>query len=941
MDQTKKNRLSHLLEKASGFSKENIDDVLHLLVEAVNFILPGKRCRIYLEDLTRGNLLCYSATGPLEEMVKKHAFPINSLDFSVSRVYQKGIEDEIPDTEEKIREEARNLAEKFSIKATCLLPLLHRGQAIGVLCIDSTRKGWSPGTPEKNALKNFLVGIVPVIDQARKYHQQMILARQLDEDKKGQAAHYMMESAVRLIDKLALASVLIPSPQVDNPEKEGLQVLSYFSEDDIAKKLYEKVHIVSLEPGASLLSRYINSSGIITDDSFLEPRYFSDLSSETLQKRYLTEQVGLKSLYVVPFHDPQTTRVICIVNYYTRETHQFSLFEKGILEAHAEMANRVIVEIGSEHMEIKVLSEINELLQERFEGFQPFLTQVLSKATELIGADTGSIAICREIEGEPWLIVENADGDMIGAKSKEWRKAYIPPLRVGGTELPPEERSLTGYVAKSGKPYRIRHIMEEMKGNGLYREITSTIKSEIAVPVVCDEEVIAVICLDSLSPNFFTDEHERLLEIIARLISRHLSDLQQIEKLTSEVKRLSSDVDYKDPNISSYKLGNIIGRSQKSTEVVNFIEKITPSLYNRITFWESKDHGEGILGLPSILISGDTGCGKEFIFNNIFSRLNDMYRKKHFNKELPVKKTNIAAYSGELTYSELFGHKRGAFTGAHADRKGILEEANGGVVFLDEIGDADPKTQVQLLRFLDNGGFVRLGENITRYARVLLVAATNKNLIQLIREKKFREDLYYRLSELALEVPSLNERREDIPDLAVHFLGKLHQIYRDPKESGENVPSLSKDARQVLSNHHYSGNIRELRSILLRALFFRQGSVLSGKDIEKVLKAMRPRQEEPEDELLSNQVARKVFEEIRNGEADFWQSVHEPFTDNKISRNVVLKIIQEARNQGAHSMPRLAEALHACNPFSDLKEDKKAFLKFKNFLYKTIKVTQV
>ena len=882
MDQTKKNRLSTLLEKASGFSKENIDDVLHLLLEAVDLILPNERCRIYLEDLTRGSLLCYSATGPLGEMVRKHAFPINSLDFSVSRVYRNGVEEEIPDTEEKSSEEARSLAEKFSIAATCMLPLLHRGQAIGVLCIDSTRKGRLPNTPDKKALINFLEGIVPVIDQARKYHQQMILARQLDEDKKGQAAHYMMESAVRLIDKLTLASVLVPAALENDPEKEGLQVLSFFSADEIAEKYYEKTRMVSLEPGTSLLSRYINSSAIITDDSFLTPSYFSDLTAETLQKRYLTEQVGLKSLYVVPFHNPQTGRVICIVNYYTRETHQFSQFEKRILEAHAEMAKRVIVEIGSEHMEIKVLSEINELLQERFEGFQPFLTQVLSKATELIGADTGSIAMCRELNGEPWLLVENTEGQMVGAKSKEWRKAYIPPLRVGGAELPPEERSLTGYVAKSGRPFRLRHTLDEMKEGGFYREITSSIKSEIAVPVICDEEVLAVICLDSLSPNFFTDEHERILLIIARLISRHLSDLQHIEKLTSEVKRLSSDVDYKDPNISSYKLGNIIGRSAKSNEVVAFIEKIIPPLFNRIVWWESRDHGEGILGLPSILISGDTGSGKEFIFNNIFSRLNDMYRKRNPNRELPVKKTNIAAYSGELTYSELFGHKRGAFTGAHTDRKGILEEANGGVVFLDEIGDADPKTQVQLLRFLDNGGFVRLGENLTRYARVLLVAATNKNLIQLIREKKFREDLYYRLSELTLEVPSLNERREDIPDLAVHFLGKLHQIYRGSEEGEKNVPRLSEEARKILSNHHYSGNIRELRSILQRALFFRQGPVLSGEDIKNVLRNMRTGREAPEEELLSAQLARRIFEEIGKGEADFWQAVHEPFSVNKI-----------------------------------------------------------
>ena len=147
-------------------------------------------------------------------------------------------------------------------------------------------------------------------------------------------------------------------------------------------------------------------------------------------------------------------------------------------------------------------------------------------------------------------------------------------------------------------------------------------------------------------------------------------------------------------------------------------------------------------------------------------------------KKLSVKKTNIAAFSGELTYSELFGHKKGAYTGADADRKGILEEANGGVVFMDEIGDADHRTQVQLLRFLDSGVFTRLGDNELRYSRILLVTATNKDLQKEIKEGRFREDLFHRIMEFTISIPSLNERREDIVDLATHFLGKLYSTYK-------------------------------------------------------------------------------------------------------------------------------------------------------------------
>ncbi|MBE0596115.1 MAG: sigma 54-interacting transcriptional regulator, partial [Desulfuromonadales bacterium] len=821
-------RLAELTAKIGSYGKENLEDILHVVIQGVTLITRHNRCRIYLEDLTRGSLTCSAAHGLLATAIRQHSFPINTTEFMVSKVYVTQEEAQVEDVATFPGRFARELAERFAIAASYHLPLLHQGLSVGVLCVDSGRKGHLPSEDQRRTLKSFIDQVIPVIDQARKYHQQVLLARRVDQAKKKEAALSMVKSAVRLIDNLTLASVLVPSPLAPGSGEEGLQVLATYSKDKEDKRVYEDEMLIDLGPGKSLLSRYISSAGIITDDTLLSPLYFPELSSQPLQKRYLTEELGMKSLYVVPRYEPRTRRVICLVNYYTREAYQFSDFEKGLLQAHAEMAQRVIQEIGDEHMEIRVLSDINDLLLAKFEGLQPFLGRILSKATELIGADTGSIALVREQEGAKWLVVEEPDGRLVGAKSKEWLKKNIPPIRVGGTNLPPEERSLTGYVAHSGRTYLITDTVEEKRKGGFYREITEAVRSEIAVPVISDEEVLAVICLDSLRPHHFTDEHRRILLIIGRMISRTLSDLQRIEKLTSEVNRLRSDVGYKDPKISSYKLGNIIGNSARATAVVDFIQRVTPPIFNRIAFWSRTDVQEATLGLPSILITGDTGSGKEFLFNNIFSRLNEMYQEQvNPRGELSVKKTNIAAYSGELTYSELFGHKRGAFTGAHADRKGILEEAHGGVVFLDEIGDADPKTQVQLLRFLDNGGFVRLGENTTRYARVLLIAATNKNLRQLIRDGLFREDLYHRLCELTIEVPSLNERREDIPDLATHFLGKLWRVYKRPEEGEEEAPMLTREAQALLSNHHYSGNVRELRSILLRALFFRRRRLIS------------------------------------------------------------------------------------------------------------------
>jgi len=233
---------------------------------------------------------------------------------------------------------------------------------------------------------------------------------------------------------------------------------------------------------------------------------------------------------------------------------------------------------------------------------------------------------------------------------------------------------------------------------------------------------------------------------------------------------------------------------------------------------------------------------------------------------------------------------------------------------------------------------VRLGENTTRFARVLFIAATNKNLRQLIADGHFREDLYHRLSELTIEVPSLNQRREDISDLSVHFLGKLYRVYKKAEEREIDTPSLSRGAQALLSRHHYTGNIRELRSILLRALFFRKGRVISEEDIRKVLGASPEGEPEGAVEKLTGQLAREIFDALLRKETDFWEGVYAPYSENRISRDIVAAVVELARREGATTMPKVADLLRACDPKSDDPEERKTFYRFKNFLYKTIRI---
>jgi len=929
--------LQELQDKIEKYGKENLEEILFATAEGISLISNRQRIRIYLEDLTSGALSCVHASSPYTDEIVGTTFPIVSRDALVSIVFASQSPTMLTDATNRSLPLDMRLAKTCAITSTRLFPLVNHDRSIGVICIDEETPGELPDESAIDVLTNFLHVIANSLDQARKYHQQILLTRRVEEFKKREAAAFMVHSAVRLIDRLSLASVLVPT--IGKHGKTRMEVLASYSADPRLKTLYDDLGLIRLGRGRSLIAKFVNDDGFISDDQLLKPVFIPDLTQQFLQKRALTEKMSLRSLYMVPRFNPETRKVICLVNYYSRENHHFSEFELGILQTHAEMVERVIQEIGDEHLEVRVLAEITELLQERNEKLQTFLDKVLSKATKLIGADTGSIAVVKEVDSEKWLVVEDDTGMIIGAKNKEWLKKKIPHFRIGGQELPQEERSLTGYVAWSKQPKIVANIEEELRGEGYHHPISELIRSEIAMPIICDNTILGVICLNSLKQGYFTEEHKRILQIIESLTSRHIADIQQIETLQGQVARLTNDVAYKDPMVSSYRLGNIIGNSRKAQEIVDFITTVSVPLSNRIAFWSTNDYQEATLGLPSILVLGQTGSGKEFFFNNLYNKLNEIYREQvKTGGELPVKKSNIAAYSGELTYSELFGHKKGAFTGAYSDRKGILEEAQGGVVFLDEIGDADPKTQVQLLRFLDNGGFFRLGESVERYGRVLLVAATNKNLQEEIKAGRFREDLYHRLSELSVRIPSLSERREDIVDLATHFLGKLYRTYRGKDDPLDNAPSLTEGAKTMLRDQRYEGNIRELRSILLRSLFFRTGKSITEDDIRRVIRDNEQELPTSTHERLQEQLAEEILAEIESGK-DFWEVVYEPYSKNRIPRDVVGLIIEKTRLTAGRTMPQIARHLKAVT--GDIHDDvveQRKFFKFKNFLYKTIRL---
>lgn len=196
----------------------------------------------------------------------------------------------------------------------------------------------------KDLLAGFATAIADSLDQARKYHQQILLTRRVEEYKKREAAAFMVKSAVRLIDRLSLASVLVPATGSGGETR--MEVLASHSADPELKALYEEQGSIILGKGRLLVAEFLDARGVIADERLLKPLFIPDLTRHMLQKRALTEKMALRSVYMVPRYEPDTRRVICLVDYYSRDDSTFSAFEAGLLQTHAEMVERVIREIG-------------------------------------------------------------------------------------------------------------------------------------------------------------------------------------------------------------------------------------------------------------------------------------------------------------------------------------------------------------------------------------------------------------------------------------------------------------------------------------------------------------------------------------------------------------------------------------------------------------------
>jgi len=391
-------------------------------------------------------------------------------------------------------------------------------------------------------------------------------------------------------------------------------------------------------------------------------------------------------------------------------------------------------------------------------GLEELQAQLLDLIFDIVPAGRGAI-----------LLAEGAD--------QEFSCLYARTRHAGQKQLVKVSRTIARQVMKEN----VAILGVDVPASGTLRDVeslaTSDVRSLVCVPLTVFQRVIGCIYVDSTSSaSRFQEEHLQIMAAIAGISAVALDNARRLQWLEQENLRLFTEVRQEQ---------SLVGEGVRMKEVFQFLARVAPA--------ES-----------TVLIEGESGTGKELAARAVHRN------SRRGNK--PFVAINCAAIPESLLESDLFGHERGAFTGASALKKGRLEVADGGVVFLDEIGELAPGLQVKLLRVLQEREFERVGGTHPIKVDIRLVAATNRDLDEAVRKGEFRQDLYYRLAVMRLTMPPLRERREDIPMLTRHFLQKYaNRAKVKPKP-------VSREAMAALVHYEWPGNVRELENAIERAL---------------------------------------------------------------------------------------------------------------------------
>ncbi|MEX0821765.1 MAG: sigma 54-interacting transcriptional regulator [Rhodothermales bacterium] len=393
----------------------------------------------------------------------------------------------------------------------------------------------------------------------------------------------------------------------------------------------------------------------------------------------------------------------------------------------------------------------------------------------------------RELEAERGFVLLTAEDAEKGFEVKNSRN--FSDDQIG--EIVRISTSVVLEVLQTGEPVLVYEALQDDRFRDTESIVVQQIKSIACVPLRIKNRQIGAIYLDSLTKRGrFTSETLPFISAFANQAAIAIENARLVKRLSEENRRLRTEVQ------RVHGFDEIIGQSRAMDEVFDTMTRVLDSD-------------------ATVLIEGESGTGKELVARAI-----------HYNGHRKDG-SFVAIFCGslpeELLESELFGHKKGAFTGAVEDKPGLFEEADGGTVFLDEVGDLTPRVQTALLRVLQEGEIKRVGETKMRNVDVRIISATNKPLKGLMQEEGFREDLYYRLNTISISMPPLRRRGADVHLLAHHFL----DIYARKKD----IDGFTEDALEALKNYSWPGNVRELENTIERAVVFARGNLIEKEDL--------------------------------------------------------------------------------------------------------------
>ncbi len=460
-------------------------------------------------------------------------------------------------------------------------------------------------------------------------------------------------------------------------------------------------------------------------------------------------------------------------------------------EEYIELLASYAAQILTNHQALTNLSHRTEILEALLEissyigknpDFETTFKEIMNLLGKKIGLHRGAVFLIDEISNELYLVAS------AGYTDEEKQKARYS---IG--------EGITGSVFKDNKFISIPDIAQDhnfLNKTGHQRD-DGQIMSFFAAPVRLNSEVRGVFSMEVpyRSQSYFED-YQFLVQITTSLFGQALRIQQLIDEKSSEVR--SENIALKRQLYKDYGFNNLIGASPKMTALFEKMRMAADTA-------------------SSVLLIGESGTGKEMIATAL--------HQNSIRRDETMVKLNCAAIPADLLESELFGYVKGAFTGANEDRKGRVLAAHKGTLFLDEIGEMDYRLQSKLLRVLQEKEFSPLGSNKVYKVDVRIIAATNANLEKLIEEKKFREDLYYRLNVIRLDIPPLRERKEDIPLLVQHLTEKIAAANR------KKIKGLTPAAIQRLLEYDFPGNVRELENILERAIVLTDRNQIDASDL--------------------------------------------------------------------------------------------------------------